>query len=154
MKLSQILITEIFDKPVPIKWDTVNNKEWSGRFNINDKIYNIRMIKIQEMPWEVVFSLIQNNKSIQSITGTGNASTVFATVLYGIKKWLKKVEPPEFVISAAEPSRQKLYKRMLQMLPPQWDVEDLGMTFYVRDTTQQDVTHAGYGDEFEDYYDD
>ena len=154
MKLSSILITELFDQPQPIRWITKDHKEWAGKFQAGNKSYIIRMIKEPEMPWEVVFSLVQGNKSTQSITGTGKAATVFATVLNGIKTWIDQVEPTEFAISATEPSRQKLYKRMLGMLPRKWDIEDLGTTFYARDSTKQELANAGYSDnDFSDYYD-
>jgi hypothetical protein len=155
MKLSSILITELFDQPLPIQWSERSEDTWAGKFSVGNRIYDIRMLKDEGMPWEVIFSLVEGNRNTQSITGTGKAATVFATVLNGIQQWLKAVEPEEFAISAAEPSRQKLYKRMLGMLPRKWDIEDLGTTFYARDTTKQEMAHAGYSDDaFSDYHDD
>ena len=156
------IFTEIFNFPLPIKWTKATSTDWEGSFVVppneafvKGKRYIIRMIKGSDMPWEVTFDLVVGNKRSQDITGTGNAAQVFSTVLSGIKQWLAKVNPDSFALSAREPSRQSLYRRMLQMLPRKtWDVEDLGATFFVQNKTMEPV-HFGYSDnDFDDYYDD
>lgn len=169
-------LTEMFNSPLPIKWTKTTSTDWEGSFVIQDaapnpamgaapiknkralprgKQYIIRMIKGPDMPWEVTFELVVGNKRSQDITGTGNAAQVFSTVLSGIQQWLDRVKPDAFALSAREPSRQSLYRRMLRMLPQQiWDVEDLGSTFFVQNKTMEPA-YSGYSDnDFDDYYDD
>lgn len=166
-------IVEMFDSPSPITWKKITPNNWEGAFFIQDGISNaatpfknkkalplgkqyiIRMIKSSDMPWEITFELVMGNKKSQDITGTGNAAQVFATVLSGIKQWMDKVKPDAFALSAREPSRQSLYRKMLRMLPSKiWDVEDLGSTFFVQNRTMEPV-FSGYSDsDFNDYYDD
>lgn len=174
MKFSEWLtIVEMFNSPLPITWTKTTPTDWEGSFVVQDgtpnattplknkralprgKQYIIRMIKGPDMPWEVTFELVMGNKRSQDITGTGNAAQVFSTVLSGIKQWLDRVKPDAFALSAREPSRQSLYRRMLRMLPPKiWDVEDLGSTFFVQNRTMEPA-FSGYSDsDFDDYYDD
>lgn len=168
-----ITIVEMFNSPLPITWTKTTPTDWEGSFVVQDgmpnaptplknkkalprgKQYIIRMIKGPDMPWEVTFELVMGNKRSQDITGTGNAAQVFSTVLSGIKQWLDRVKPDAFALSAREPSRQSLYRRMLRMLPPKiWDVEDLGSTFFVQNRTMEPA-FSGYSDsDFDDYYDD
>lgn len=104
-----------------------------------------------DAPWEVSFDLIRNGKSTQSITGTGDAARVFATVIYGIKKWLHDVQPHSFSLSAREPSRVKLYDRMLRMLPKQWVVDNYDGVFMVNDKSK--VLQKTHSDDYDDYDD-
>lgn len=147
-------ITEIFNDPFPIKWSRSRQKDWIGKFMVEDKPYIITMINGgTEMPWEVKFELIQNKKPTQEITGTGDAMQVFSTVLSGIQQWLKSENPDSFVLSAAEPNRQQLYRRMMGMLPKNYKYEDLGSTFFVQNINAKQPAFSGYSDsDFEDYY--
>jgi len=172
-----VILTEMFNSPLPIKWTKTTSTNWEGSFVIQDglpnsenpanpiknqrgmpsgKRYIIRMIKDSDMPWEVTFELVVGNKRSQDITGTGNAAQVFSTVLSGIRQWLDRVKPDAFALSAREPNRQSLYRRMLKMLPSKiWDVEDLGSTFFVQNKTIAAPVNYGYSDDdFDDYNDD
>ena len=176
MKLNAIC--ELFDSPVPIMWKKHEPSNWLGSFNVNGKEYALRMVTMITMDqaefmfpdftrsqhesdmWEVSFDLIQNGRHIQSITGSGDAPTVFATVLYGIRIWLGEVKPYSFALSAREPNRRRLYSRLLRMLPKQWSVKNYGETFVIKDTSKilQKVPNDDYGDhdDHDDYgdYDD
>jgi hypothetical protein len=150
-------LDEIFNNPAPIKWSETNNSRWKGEFIINNKKYIINFIKIdQHAPWEIVFDLIQNKRKTQDITGTGDEFQVFSTVLGAIKLWLNKTNPSNFILSAREPSRQSLYRKMLQFLPRKtWNVEDLGSSFYVQNKLIKQPVYSGYSDsDFDDYFDD
>tara|TARA_R110000868_G_scaffold20153_9_gene85636 strand:+ start:2660 stop:3130 length:471 start_codon:yes stop_codon:yes gene_type:complete len=151
-------IYELFDTPVPIIWEERGPTRWFGSFNVNNKQYVLRMVTMNDAsewiqsPWEVSFDLIRNGKSTQSITGTGDAARVFATVIYGIKKWLHDVQPHSFSLSAREPSRVKLYDRMLRMLPKQWVVDNYDGVFMVNDKSKVlQKTHSD--DDYDDYGD-
>ena len=152
-------INEMFNNPIPIRWIKTTNNNWKGEFVVSNpeeqKKYIINIIKLEnEMPWEIVFDLVQGKKKTQDITGTGDAIQVFSTVLNGIKQWMNKVNPDAFILSAREPSRQSLYRRMLQFLPKKtWEVEDLGTSFYVQNKNMKPA-YSGFSDsDFDDYYD-
>jgi hypothetical protein len=151
-------LSEMFTNPTTIRWAKTNGSgQWKGDFFIGDKRYILNFVKMDaQMPWEIVFDLVQNGKKTQNITGTGDAVQVFSTVLSGIKQWMKAVNPPSFILSAREPSRQSLYRRMLQMLPKKiWSVEDLGTSFYVTNKTIEQPKYSGFSDsDFDDYSDD
>lgn len=149
-------ICEIFDTPVPLTWEERGPTRWFGSFNVNGKRYVLRMVTMgDDAPWEVSFDLVRNGKSTQSITGTGDANKVFATVLYGINKWLLDIKPHSFSLSAREPSRIKLYTRMLRMLPKQWVVDNYDGVFMVKDKSKVlQKTNDSYDDYDYDDYDD
>jgi hypothetical protein len=153
MKFKKWLFREMFNNPLPIKWKQRNNSTWEGTFAINDKQYLIMMMNEPQMGWEVKFELLRQGKWTQSITGTGDAAHVFSTVLAGIKEWMAKMQPSQFALTAREPSRKKLYARLLRMLPKNWKVEDMGQTFFVQDSSKS--AYGGFSDDgFDDYYDD
>lgn len=155
MRFKEWFLTEIFDNPTQINWSKQTNTDWIGSFNIKDKRYTIKMIRDKGTPWEVSFDLIRNNKATQDITGTGDAALVFSTVLNGMNQWMKSTNPESFAISAREPNRQSLYRRMLKMLPKVWEVEDLGTTFFATNTSVVQPAFSGYrDDDFSDYWDD
>ena len=97
-------LSEMFTNPTAIRWAKTSKNQWKGDFLIGDKKYILNFVKMEDqMPWEIVFDLIQNGKKTQNITGTGDAVQVFSTVLSGIKQWLQSVNPPSFILSAREP---------------------------------------------------
>lgn len=164
-------LVEVFDSPLSIDWKKKTDSDWIGEFFVPDpnfpqqqKRYIIRMVKDINMfdrsqegtPWEVQFKLaVSDNKTTDAITGTGDAMQVFSTVMSGIHQWLNEVQPNGFMISAREPNRQSLYRRMLKTLPPIWEVEDLGTTFFVTNKNAQQPAFTGFGDDdFADYFDD
>lgn len=148
-----LLTTEMFDSSVPIRWIKKTAMDWEGDFLVNGKQYIIKMMNEPMMGWEVKFELLRNGKYTQDITGTGDAATVFATVMGGIRKWMAEVKPSSFALTAREPSRYKLYSRLLSMLPKKWRVEDMGGTFFVQDKTAKQPAFSGFSDsDFDDYY--
>jgi hypothetical protein len=147
-KLSAVL-NELFDKQTQVNWSTQTEDSWYGTFVIGGKEYKISIIRDKfdnfYMPWEVVFCLKKDGKCTTDITGTGDAGQVFATVMSGVQEWMKSERPNEFVMSAAESSRQKLYLRMLQKyLPNGYEVSEAdfrGDGF----PAQFEITRAGQG---------
>lgn len=154
MRFKEWFLTEIFDTTAQINWSKRTNTDWFGSFNIKDKQYVIRMVRAEGSPWEISFDLVRGKKTTQDITGTGDAAYVFSTVLNGISQWLTSTNPDSFVISAREPNRQSLYRRILKLLPKVWDVEELGTTFFVTNTSMEQPAYSGYkDDDFSDYWD-
>lgn len=154
-KLS-VILNELFDKQTQVNWDTQTKDTWYGTFAIDGKEYKISIIRdVYDfptsakfdnfyMPWEVVFCLKKDGRCTTDITGTGDAGQVFATVMSGVQEWMKSERPNEFVMSAAESSRQKLYLRMLQKyLPNGYEVSEAdfrGDGF----PAQFEITRAGH----------
>jgi hypothetical protein len=127
-------ILESFNEPQPITWVKQTKNDWAGKFKIKDKNYIIRMVRSNDMPWEISFDLILNGKKTQNVTGTGDALSVFSTVLSGIKQWASRVKPVEFLLSAAEENRKSLYLRLLRLnLPKRFKVEQYAGCFHVED---------------------
>jgi len=151
-----LLTTEMFDSSMPIRWTKKTSADWEGDFQINGKHYLIKMMNEPHMGWEVKFELLQDGKYTQDITGTGDAVVVLSTVVKAIHYWIAQVKPHAFALSAREPSRAKLYARMLKSLPRKWHVENMGGVFFVRDSTVAEPAYAtGFDDDgLSDFYDD
>jgi len=137
MRFKEWILSELFNSPGQIDWELKSPNDWVGSFDINGKNYVIKMMKFdigfgkkENMPWEIKFELMQNGKGTQEITGTGDSLPVFSTVLDGIQQWLSEVKPKNFMLTAREPNRISLYRRLIRMLPPQeWKAEETGGTF-------------------------
>jgi len=56
------------------------------------------------------------------ITGTGNAVKIFATVLSAINKYIRVNQPYMISFSANEPSRIKLYQRLINRLSGEYEL--------------------------------
>jgi len=121
---------EVFDsKPARIQWITKNNRQWVGVFIVADLPIRISFVEFKGI-WEVVFGvdmghLPQKFKSkvktfgdAFGIIGTGNQGKVFSTVLDLLKKFAKNIKPQKIAFTADEPSRMKLYKRMVTKFAP------------------------------------
>jgi len=103
-----------------------------------------------EVTWNIEFYLDDNGKRNISIANTGDANKVFGTVIRGIKQWMDKEKPTSFMLAAAEPKRQRLYRLMLgKLLDDNWEVEDYGNTFYV--SKKGTNTNLDDTDDFFDY---
>lgn len=96
---------------------------------------------ITETTVDVVFGMEGDNmtsKSRYGITGNGNAMTTFATVIDIIKTYAWRERPHQFMMSAAEPSRVKLYKRMVNAIkipgygPAEQDDIDGTIVWYIK----------------------
>ena len=75
--------------------------------------------------WTVVFKIDNDNIDSSSkfgLTGTGNSAQVMSIVVDILRDFLKKYQDKvkALVFSAAEPSRQKLYIKMVLRLLPNW----------------------------------
>jgi hypothetical protein len=125
-------LNEVFDsKPEPIKWKTKSKTNWFGQFMIGDFPFVIAFDAgyRDKSDFEVVFGLNEprvpnklrgkiKTDDYFGILGTGNQGKVFSTILAAIKNFTKSVKPTRLHFSAEEPSRMKLYKRMVTRLAP------------------------------------
>jgi len=155
------VLTELFDKPVPIKWTTrkkyvagipvAHSESWEGDFEIDNIGYKLWLEPGNiATPGNIIFASDDGyNDEIGEysfpshhfgITGSGSANLVFATILHGIRQWLDTAKPIAFSFTAKEPSRRKLYNRLARMLPKNYEVQAnnnrLETVFNVVDITQ------------------
>lgn len=77
------------------------------------------------------------------ITGSGNAIQIFNTVLAGIRDFIAKYTPNYLVFDAEEPSRVKLYTRIVQRL---------GTDMGYRSINERDLPHEYLRNSADDLY--
>ena len=107
-------INELFSKEYPITWDRsrAHFKTANGRPGV--------VAFEADNPDEGDYSLVDVEFSVQDefgVTGQGDASSIFATVFTAIKDYIATHKPDFITFNAKEPSRQKLYSRMITRLP-------------------------------------
>ena len=107
-------IDELFNREYPVEWDrdVAMFKTADGRPG---------RIKFEsDKPFPGEYSLVDVEFSIQDefgVTGGGDAATIFATVHSAIKDYIVTHKPDFITFSADEPSRKKLYSRMVTRMP-------------------------------------
>jgi hypothetical protein len=107
-------INELFNREYPVTWDRDRAmfKTADGRPGI---------VKFEaDAPDEGDYSLVDVEFSVQDefgVTGQGDASSIFATVFTAIKDYIAAKNPDFITFAAKEPSRRKLYSRMVTRLP-------------------------------------
>lgn len=136
MKIKEI-ITELFNQStVPFKWSDHTADCATATFTVGKIPYKFLAARSSSKDWDVLFMIDPDyaaNHQIAKygVTGTGNSTTIMATVVNIIKEFLEdyldEIQVLEF--SAAELSRQKLYARMVQRLLPGWTMEQEGKYF-------------------------
>lgn len=112
-------VEEVFDKSLPFKWLDQQRHFWRGIFTApsGDQISLTIELDPHIEQWEVgFFRAGAQHKSAMGILNTGDAFPVFTTVIKMLLEWIKKIKPEFFNLSAEEPSRVKLYSRMLSKL--------------------------------------
>ena len=104
-------IDELFNREYPITWD---------RDNATFKTADGRPGIVTFAPTYDEYSLVDVEFSIQDefgVTGGGDAAAIFATVHSAIKDYISTHKPDFITFSADEPSRKKLYSRMVTRMP-------------------------------------
>jgi len=131
-----MLLAEVFDRPVnhadlqhpPKPDEEIDDNEddeynqdtemLSTHFTIGDKKYSVELEHQGHGIWDLEFGLetVQQGrlKSKTSITKTGNAVKVFATVASIIKQFIRSHDVNGIEFSAKEASRRKLYDRLIK----------------------------------------
>jgi hypothetical protein len=119
---SKEVVTELANKPYPFKAE--NDIDYYIADFITDAgiKYEVIIEANGENSVEVSFYSVNNktNYSISSITNTGDAFRVLATVMLVVKTYLnkyKKITTFEFNADKSEPSRVKLYNAFVKILP-------------------------------------
>jgi hypothetical protein len=137
-------IDELFKDPDDWDWDFKGNTECQASFNIDHEFYEFLAYTNgnEEQLWAVEFKSLSGGRF--GITGAGNAIRVFATVVDILKDFLSrnqgKVGGLRF--SAKEPSRKKLYLRMVKQLIPSWKMREESDTIFVMKPETKSVMEA------------
>lgn len=118
-------LKELFDRRSDWYWSKNLEDYKTATFPVGDKIYDVTFEEDREGEWWVEFGLKKEgaHKKKFDVTGSGDELLVFTTVLGVIEEFIQRLKPTELSFNAAEPSRQKLYKRMVQRLGGGWHVE-------------------------------
>lgn len=130
---------ETLDSIVPFTWVYQDEQTWKAIFSINDLKYAVVIGQDEEnsVVWDVTFFLINrpdNIKNIYDLTGTGNAFLVLSTVVDILKEFVTKNKDAVYkiIFTAKEPSRQRVYDRMVRILskslPGTWSITILPKT--------------------------
>ena len=130
-------LTEIFDKPAPIKWGK-KGKSITGDFTVGEEDYVIYFSPMPDWDDEWVIEFVQKvagkKRGKLGLTGTGKEFQVFSTVINGVKDWVKKKKPGVIEFEGSGESRKKLYTRLIKTLiksiPYKIDLEDPGKGFF------------------------
>lgn len=105
----------------------------SGDYNEDENIYT-------RSGWDFTFSRRDKERdstySNMSITGSGQAFTVFATIVDILKAFLDEVEPEHVYFGGHEESRVKLYARLARMVPR--------LNAQYRQDPKSDLTHGDF----------
>ncbi len=114
-------------------WRTDFDDTTYAEFQVNDKLYRVTFdsfylpgVVDQQNWWDVSFALVdEKGEEIKTLTGTGDARTVFAAVIAIVQEFIQKYNPEVLAFSAQEPERFRLYSRLLGILARQgWRVEE------------------------------
>lgn len=144
-----MILTELFDSPVPYKWVQTDDRSGVATFQIGDSEYQFNAYaggteeyypEDDELPEvDIEFCRMVNNKCVQDITGDSNANQVFATVVAITRDYMNTHPVGALMFSGKESNRQKLYLRMIKRLLPTWKithrVNHTGGSFYATPPT-------------------
>ena len=150
-------ITELFEpKQQTWEWMFRGSEEATADFQVGEVPYRFHAYSNGENDWEVEFKVRTTDNSRDArqqlktrfgLTGTGNSAEVMSTVVDIMREFLEmyrgKIDTIGF--TAEEPSRQKLYMRMMKRLLPNWTISTydsgsgLGFTVVAPDNLEEEV---------------
>ena len=132
-------ITESFNKPYSFTMisqgkDAIEYEFYSGEIKYICSFFRMNGIKkLKNIENYDMYSIINKNTPFEpsreidmwimtfivgdydiDITGTGDAMRIFATIITIAKNAIKKVDPQFLIFTASEPSRIKLYDRIMK----------------------------------------
>lgn len=136
-------IQEVFDMPVKWSADYYPPADFIARFTVGEMAYSLRALVLVDeddniehpTSWDIDLGAHFPNTEYEDadgsgeITGTGNQHQVFATTVDIIKHFIEKYKPDIITLSAKEPHRQKLYRKMIHRLLSHWSVTERGKSF-------------------------
>lgn len=116
-----MFITELFNDPVKISDRRIGPDEYRSTFYVGDVRYSFAANQFGPNDlWDIEFIAHSDRGSSAKITGTGNEITVFSTVVSIMKEFMDLYHPVQLHFTADEPSRKKLYHRLIDKLLKNW----------------------------------
>lgn len=122
-------VSEAFTQPYSIKWERGEHGDYDALAKLSDGT-NLSIMFNDEGDEEWMVEFYRSNS--QELTGEGDAQRVFATVLTAIQQFIQKEHPWRIIFSAKQevepgeynPSRSKLYNRMVQRYANAWGYDE------------------------------
>lgn len=115
-----MLILELFDKPVSVAHGDYDPNDIGVKFDVEGIPYQFYAYSFVDEgspgTWLVEFT----GNATTKIIGTRNEYKVFSTIINIMREMLQTRYVTQLEFSAAEPSRVKLYKRIVSRLLPSW----------------------------------
>jgi hypothetical protein len=108
-------LSELFNQTYPLSWHG-NGGYIRALFDANGKEGEVKFYHEAGF-WTIDFFIDGRH----DITGLGDELTILGTVGHAIKEFVHKYDPNRIAFSAKEPSRAKLYKRMIPRLFPNYE---------------------------------
>ena len=124
-----MLIFELFDKPAEITYTKIQPNDVIAAFRVGDIDYMFQAVSYGD---DRVFDVAFEGGGEFGITWTGNAPVVFATVITILQRVLQEcdIDVLRFEVDKDEPSRLKLYKRLVSKLIPKWTMHYLHSEYH------------------------
>ena len=129
MKRYADFLTELFDTPSPYQWYLTPESGQEARFTLEDMEYFVSFEYYEKGVYNLVFGVEEETVARKfgggrdpyavnnfGILGTGKSYDVFSTVIAVLKDFLVKRHPQVVFFSAEEPSRRKLYDRLIALV--------------------------------------
>jgi hypothetical protein len=123
---------EIFSTPYHWIWTTKHRDDhYVAEFRSEKYVYGFTASLSDDDIWMINFWMTDDTgKDTENLTRTGDQYKVFSTIT-DILKSLISIQPMYGItFTAEEPSRQKLYNRMITQLLPTWKLESHGSEVY------------------------
>lgn len=154
-------ITELADRPYP--YELFPGEKSIYQFQTDAGLtYFVSIVEIATSVVEIIFELVQDDKSMLGITGTGDSFRVFSTVADIVKNYISQYTPKQiqFGSDLKYPSRMKLYQRIAQRLDKELPEYSLDTTaagsaadsFFIlkRKTPSKSINESTNTDEFKE----
>lgn len=130
-QLKEDRIDELFDTPAVWGWQRKTNDLCTAIFNVDNHSYKFTAEEYYPGSWSIGFAKTDAGRYEYGVTNTGNAALVMSTIVDIMKDFFHQYSPRQISFTADEPSRQKLYLRMITNMLPSWIVDQKadGKTF-------------------------
>lgn len=114
-------LTEALNTTVPYTWRYKHPDMWRAELTINDIEYFVLFSQDEDIytRWYIVFDIENRSEKeeLYSLSGTGNAYTLFSTLIPLIQEFSRKnPNVTSIVFTADEESRKKFYNRFAKIL--------------------------------------
>lgn len=132
-----MLLQEVFNQPYKWEWRMNKDDVAKAAFYAADGTPYVFVASILDTElegvdtWDIEFYRLEdgeyNQENRYDITDTGDQFKILSTITDITKSFVEQYQVRSMLFSAKEPSRMKLYKRMVRTLLPNWIVEyDIG----------------------------